>query len=219
MSNVLVVDLERGSFTGHLYIGNEIMGNAKIDTGCVFTSIPLMYFGYDKSKCEELKRLDIERFRNGEIGIARSIGIETSTKKVFPSLYEMSDDELFLDESVCFTHSSNLKFNNFYFGEVDFKVNYDRYSYGLIGMSTLNLLDFHCGYSRQLEKFILVGVLKSQEDKSDYYRALEKHFGIVTSCKDLLYYDFLEDEKRKNEASGFFNWLTRKFGGSNEKDK
>lgn len=86
-------------------------------------------------------------------------------------------------------------------------------------MDILSLFEFHCGYSNKLNNFIFIGVLKSQEDKSDYYRALESHFRIVTNCKDLLYYDFLDDEKRKNEASGFFKWVSQKFGGNNGKDK
>ena len=131
----------------------------------------------------------------------------------------MSDEEIFLDESICFKHNADMSFDNFSLGNVDFKVNYDRYNYGLIGMNILQLFDFHCDFSNELNKFIFIGVLKSQEDKSDYYRALEKHFGIVTSCKDLLYYDFLDDEKRKNEASGFFKWVSQKFGGNNGKDK
>lgn len=219
MSNVLVVSLNKNSFGGTLCINNTIIGGAKIDTGCTFTSIPLMFFGYSESKCKELKKLDIERYRNGEIDVVRGLGVETSKNKVFPPISSMSDEEIFLDESICFKHNADMSFDNFSLGNVDFKVNYDRYNYGLIGMNILQLFDFHCGYSNELNNFIFIGVLKSQEDKSDYYRALEKHFGIVTSCKDLLYYDFLEDEKRKNEASGFFNWLTRKFGGNNEKDK
>lgn len=42
-------------------------------------------------------------------------------------------------------------------------------------------------------------VLRTQEDKSDYYRALEEHFGILSNSKDVLYQDFLDGQVSKNE--------------------
>ncbi len=69
----------------------------------------------------------------------------------------------------------------------------------LIGMDILSKLDFHCGYSKSLNNYIFIGVLRSQEDKSDYYRALEEHFGILSNSKDVLYQDFLDGQVSKNE--------------------
>jgi len=41
--------------------------------------------------------------------------------------------------------------------------------------------------------------LRTQQDKSDYYRALEEHFGILSNSKDVLYQDFLDGQVSKNE--------------------
>lgn len=113
---------------------------------------------------------------------------------------------MFEDESICFIHSSRLFIDGFDLGVKKFKVNYDRYNHGLVGMNILSQLDFHCGYSKVLNNYIFIGVLRTQEDKSDYYRALEEHFGILSNINE----DFLNDEAAKNEASGFFAWLKNK---------
>lgn len=78
-------------------------------------------------------------------------------------------------------------------------------------MDILQLFDFHCGYSKALNNYVFIGVLKSQEDKSDYYRALEEHFGILNDSKDVLYQDFLHSNEERNMAANFFNWLKKKY--------
>lgn len=210
MNNVLIIPMDRNSFNGVLKVDESTTGNVKIDTGCSFTNIPLMFFGYSKSQCEKLKRLDIENFRNGETKVIRSLGVESNKNKKFPDIYSMTDNELFKDESICFIHSSNLFINDFSLGIRDFKVNYDRYNHGLIGMNILKHFDFHCGYSKILNNYIFIGVLKTQEDKSDYYRALEEHFGILSDSKNVLYQDFLYTNEEKN-ATSFFDWLKKKY--------
>ena len=114
--------------------------------------------------------------------------------------------KMFEDESICFIHSSHLFIDGFDLGVKKFKVNYDRYNHGLVGMNILSQLDFHCGYSKVLNNYIFIGVLRTQEDKSDYYRALEEHFGILSNINE----DFLNDEVAKNDVSGFFAWLKNK---------
>ena len=73
-------------------------------------------------------------------------------------------------------------------------------------MDILSQLDFHCGYSKVLNNYIFIGVLRTQEDKSDYYKALEEHFGILSNMNE----NFLNSEDIKNEAAGFFDWLKNK---------
>lgn len=206
MNNILIIPMDRNSFNGVLKVDESTIGNVKIDTGCSFTNIPLMFFGYSENECKELKKLDIKNFRNGETKVIRSLGVEFNKNTKLPSIHLMTDEELFEDESICFIHSSRLFIDGFDLGVKKFKVNYDRYNHGLVGMNILSQLDFHCGYSKVLNNYIFIGVLRTQEDKSDYYRALEDHFGILSNSKDVLYQDFL-DENTKNEASGFFAWL------------
>lgn len=206
MNNILIIPMDRNSFNGVLKVDESTIGNVKIDTGCSFTNIPLMFFGYSENECKELKKLDIKNFRNGETKVIRSLGVEFNKNTKLPSIHSMTDEELFEDKSICFIHSSSLFIDDFDLGLKKFKVNYDRYNHGLVGMNILSQLDFHCGYSKVLNNYIFIGVLRTQEDKSDYYRALEEHFGILSNSKDVLYQDFL-DENTKNEASGFFAWL------------
>lgn len=206
MNNILIIPMDRNSFNGVLKVDESTIGNVKIDTGCSFTNIPLMFFGYSENECKELKKLDIKNFRNGETKVIRSLGVEFNKNTKLPSIHLMTDEELFEDESICFIHSSRLFIDGFDLGVKKFKVNYDRYNHGLVGMNILSQLDFHCGYSKVLNNYIFIGVLRTQEDKSDYYRALEEHFGILSNINE----DFLNDEAVKNEASGFFAWLKNK---------
>ena len=58
-------------------------------------------------------------------------------------------------------------------------VNYDRHGNILIGMDILSQFDMHIGISQKTNKVTLIGVLKVQEDKSDYENALLEHFSLV----------------------------------------
>ncbi len=44
MNNVLIIPMDRNSFNGVLKVDEFTIGNVKIDTGCSFTNIPLMFF-------------------------------------------------------------------------------------------------------------------------------------------------------------------------------
>ena len=210
MSNALIIPIDRNSFNGVLQVGENTVGNIKIDTGCSFTNIPLMFFGYSESESKQLKKVDIESFRNGETRIVRSLGVETSKNKKLKDIDLMTDDELYEDASICFIHSSNLILNDYDLGEMKFKVNYDRYNYGLVGMNILKRFDFYCGLSKVLGCCVFVGVLKSQEDKSDYYRALEEHFGFYSDAKDIIVDLVVKDEKLKDLSVGYRECVVNK---------
>lgn len=137
MSDFLLIECVKSSFNGYLTIG-DYGGHVKIDTGCSFTYIPLMGFGFSSDLCKDLKRKDIESYKKGEIKAIRSIGIESDMRDKRPSLSSMSSDELFADTSVCFIHRHELSLNGYDLGVRSFKVNYDRYNYGLIGMDILS---------------------------------------------------------------------------------
>lgn len=213
LNNIIITPLDKLSFSCNLSINNFVSGKVKIDTGCTLTSIPLMSLGYSKEQCKSLKKEDLKKYRDGTVQAVRSLGVETDKDIVLSPLSKMSDLDLLNDRSVCFVHASSFRLNDYEIGITRYKVNYDRFNHGLIGMSTLSNFEFYCGLSRQNNEYLFIGVLKDQEDKSDYYRALEYHFGVVTNCKDLLYYQFKDSEITKDEASGFFNWLKTYEGG------
>lgn len=206
MNNTLILlslsEKRKNSFMGTLNLGNGLSGFAKIDTGCTLTSIPVRSFGLSKEECKELKKKEINDYRDGKVRIVRSIGVETSSDKKMKDIDSMSDDELLKDESICFEHSSKLTFEDYDLGVHNYKVNYDRCKYGLIGMNIIKELEYYGDYSSKLGANLFLGVLRSREDKSDYYRALEDHFNLITKLSN-----FYNSENIKNLSSGLYNYL------------
>lgn len=179
---------------------------AKIDTGCGKTSIPLASkkFMIDEDTLLYFKKSAIDSGLSARLsfGVSDNYSIKCREKELF-------DNGDFLKcNAVNFQHNvPYFSINDYILSDVgSVMVSYNRGNNILIGMDILEKLDFHCGYSKVLNNYIFIGVLRTQEDKSDYYRALEEHFGILSNSKDVLYQDFI-DENTKNEASGFFAWL------------
>ena len=84
------------------------------------------------------------------------------------------------DNSLKFTHTiKSAIFEDYSVGDIEVGINYDRRGTGLIGMDILQLFDFHIGTSLLTNKVVFIGVLRSQQDKSEYYNALREHFGLV----------------------------------------
>lgn len=192
--------------------------DAKIDTGAVRTLLPLKTIRYihssDKDRLKDFTRDSYYKmlkneYINSNIKYSVIHGIEGIK---YPSTLPIIDrPDIFFSKKI-----TKIKFGDYTVSDSEFvSVSCDTDGNVLIGMDILSKFDFHCGFSRQLNSNIFVGVLRDQEDKSDYYRALKYHFGIISDCKDLLYYQFKESEVSKDEASGFFNWLSTRFGGIN----
>lgn len=79
-----------------------------------------------------------------------------------------------------FKHSmSDFSLNNYNIGTQDVYVNYNRHI--LIGMDILKQFDFYIGLSHITSTIVFIDVLREQKDKSGYYTALKKHFGLAES--------------------------------------
>lgn len=220
MSNLLVVKLNhRNEFRVSLtcvYDGTLINTDAKIDTGAVKSLIPLKSINYirlvDKEVLKNFTRDSYYKmlkneYLNNEIPYSVLRGVE---RVKYPDSMSILDrpDIVFSKEIL------DIKLDKYsILASKNVAISCNTTGNILIGMNILSNFEFYCGLSRQNNEYLFIGVLKDQEDKSDYYRALEYHFGVVTNCKDLLYYQFKDSEITKDEASGFFNWLKTHEGG------
>lgn len=181
-----------------------ILSEVKIDTGCMRTCISYKRVLRRNEDIFECKHKAI----NNDLKATLSYGVNDSED------YLELQKKLFKEKryqectAISFWHDiSEITLEGYKLPVKQIRVNYDRPSSMLIGMDILSQLDFHCGYSKVLNNYVFIGVLRSQEDKSDYYRALEEHFGILSN----LYQDFIHSEREKNEASGFLDWVKRRF--------
>lgn len=178
-SNYLLVELYNKSFSFDLdgkldNMESSFSGiDCKIDTGCSFTVIN--YFNIDPSivQGEIYKIMDLD----AKVPYMRAFGVESSG---FYSKPPKSRGEFLRDKSLRFKHTlESAVFEGYPLGNITVGVNYDRRGTCLIGMDILQLFDFHIGTSLLTNKVVFIGVLRSQQDKSEYYNALREHFGLV----------------------------------------
>ena len=177
MTNYLSVNLQRSSFlcSADFYLLDRSFSKVKvkIDTGCGFSVIPYNRLIRDDVMCRDLKAKDI---RN-KVKSMQSYGVETggvAHKK--PKTFE---DKLSCS-ALKFSHQiSWLSLNGYILPDFDVDVNYDRLGNILIGMDILSQFDIHIGLSNVTNNVVLLGVLKTQKDKTEYNKALFRHFGLV----------------------------------------
>lgn len=178
-NNYLLIELYNNTFSFDLdgkldNMDSSFSGiDCKIDTGCSFTVIN--YFNIDPSITQgeicKIKDLD------NKVPYIRSFGVESSG---FYSEPPKSRVEFLRDKSLKFKHTlESAQFEGYPLGDITVGINYDRRGTNLIGMDILKLFDFHIGTSLITNNVTFVGVLKNQQDKSDYYNALKEHFNLV----------------------------------------
>lgn len=179
MSNYLFIELEENAFP--LYIHGELDNydyymhdlNCKIDTGCTHTVLNYFRIDPDSTQGEIKKIMDLD----AKVPYKRGFGVESHG---FYSKPPKTRGEFMRDNSLKFTHTiKSAIFEDYNIGDIEVGINYDRRGIGLIGMDILQLFDFHIGTSLLTNKVAFIGVLRSQQDKSEYYNALREHFGLV----------------------------------------
>ena len=179
MSNYLFIELEENAF--NLYIHGELDNydyymhdlSCKIDTGCTHTVLNYFRIDPDSSQSEIKKIMDLD----AKVPYKRSFGVESHG---FYSKSPKTRKEFMRDNSLKFTHTiKSAIFEDYNVGDIEVGINYDRRGTCLIGMDILQLFDFHIGTSLITNNVTFVGVLKNQQDKSDYYNALKEHFNLV----------------------------------------
>lgn len=151
--------------------------DAIIDTGCTMTKLSLSSLG--RNACSRLHAKDISNYKSRTVSLTPSYGVTDIDKNL--DLSNVSNKDLKSNPVICFKHLlSDMHISGYSFGDLifDCKISYVQTGFSLIGMNILNQMDFHCGYSRILHKFIFLGCLKSGLNR-DYIEALQEHFGYL----------------------------------------
>lgn len=180
MNNYLYVEMIKNSF--YILSSGRILNTKfskimfKIDTGCTYSTIPLSkLYLFDNLATKEFKINDIKN----NVESITSYGVESGgTHHKIPKTFE----EKLNCPALKFKHRlTDFSMDDYQLPDLDIYVNYDRHGNILIGMDILSLFDIHMGISLKTGKETLIGVLRSQSDKSDYYKALYEHFNLVES--------------------------------------
>lgn len=180
MNNFILSEMSKNSF--YVLSSGRILGKGfnnirfKIDTGCTYSTIPLSkLYLFDDISSREFKKVDIE----SDIEYQMSYGVESSgIKHNKPKTFE----EKMNCPALKFRHRlTNFVLGDYKLPDTDIFVNYDRHGNILIGMDILSKFDIHIGTSLLTGKETLIAVLKTQDDKSDYYKALYENFNLIES--------------------------------------
>lgn len=191
MGNFLFVKYNRGAFftsiegVCHRLGDIVIRSNIVIDTGCMYTNIPLLSAGISKEACSRYKREDIIALRNNELRASFSRGIETGNI-AFPKLEDISDDEIMKSPAIGFKHIlSDVRLGMLKIAELPVKINYDRTSSMLLGMNVLRNYEIHIGLSRVdnesigIDKgdCILLAINHEEAERYEYDNTLNTYLG------------------------------------------
>lgn len=84
-------------------------------------------------------------------------------------------------DAIKFQYKIDLILNSYSLGTQFIYLNYNRRGTNLIGLDLLSKMDFYVGLSHITGTVVFIGVLREQKDKSGYYTALKKHFGLAES--------------------------------------
>lgn len=149
---------------------------AKIDTGCEKSVIP---FKKLNSVTDDISLRYKQQDISNKVPFSRGYGVSDTEEIKLRDKKLVQGNDLINCTSLNFKHTNIEMMLNGYKFSHDIRVNYDRTGNILIGMDILKEFDYHCGISKLTGKHTFIGVLDSQEDKLDYYRALKEHFGII----------------------------------------
>ena len=148
-----------------------------IDTGCMYTKLAASSFGDVNYK--KLHQEDIKNYKSNRIGLLPSFGTTDIDRNI--DLCNVSDDMLNSDSRICFAHElSNVCVGSYAFNALRFgcKVGYKKAGSSLLGMNLLKQMDFHCGYSQILKRFVFIGCLYS-DINVEYLKVLSEHLGYL----------------------------------------
>lgn len=175
---------------------------AVIDTGCAYTKLSAL--NIMGPKASQLLEQDLNNYRNKMVDLKLSYGVNDNTR--IRELDSLTLDELRSDQRIGFGHKLvNFSLGDYVLNRSDLgcKVTYRQSGVSLIGMNILNQMDFHCGFSRVLKKFVFIGCLRS-DISIDYLKALAEHLGYLPNTsfiKYLIKNGFIDEEDlfiRKN---------------------
>ncbi len=149
--------------------------NVKIDTGCPYTSIPILRFGISSTKAQQMKQRDCadDRIRK-EI----SFGVNDTKEKRDGDKEKFRAGKYMELKSITFQHGDfEIDFGGVCINKDHVKVSYDRTGNILIGMDVLSQMDVHIGKSKILGKTVFLACPYANMNR-EYLEALNQHFDI-----------------------------------------
>lgn len=149
--------------------------SVKIDTGCPYTSIPILKLGISNTKAQQMKQRDCadDRIRK-EI----SFGVNDSKEKRELDKEKFKAGKYMELKSVTFQHGNfEIDFGGVCISKESVKISYDRTGNILIGMDVLSQMDIHIGKSKILGKTVFIACPYKSMNQ-EYLEALNWHFDI-----------------------------------------
>lgn len=117
--------------------------DVKIDTGCPKTSFPMLKLGISEENAYKMKEKDCN---DDSVQKRISFGVNDSRVKVEEDKRKFKAKRFMDLNSISFRHTTkNLFLDNFFLGDLDISVSYDRTGNILIGMDILKILEIHIG--------------------------------------------------------------------------
>ena len=151
--------------------------NVKIDTGCPYTSIPILRFGISNAKAQQLKERDCV---DDKIRKEISFGVNDSKEKRDADKEKFKAGKYMELKSITFRHRDfELDFNGICINKDYVKVSYDRTGNILIGMDVLSQMDIHIGKSKVLGKTVFLACPYTAMNQ-EYIEDLIRHFDIYS---------------------------------------
>lgn len=149
--------------------------NIKIDTGCPYTSIPILKLGISSMKAQQMKQKDCADSR---IKKEISFGVNDSKDKREADKEKFKKGQYMELKSITFQHGGfDIDFEGVHIGKDFVKISYDRTGNILIGMDVLSKLDIHIGKSKVLGKTVFLACPNDRINQ-EYLNALNQHFEL-----------------------------------------
>lgn len=149
--------------------------NVKIDTGCPYTSIPLMTLGLSEDLAKHMKKKDCT---DPKVKKEISFGVNDTKKEKQKARQDFKDGNYDSLKQITFIHDGfEIAFGDIVVTQNTVGVSYDRTGNILIGMDILSKLDIHIAKSKIMNKTIMLACPKESLN-DDYFKALNEHFGI-----------------------------------------
>lgn len=147
--------------------------NIKIDTGCPYTSVPVLKLGISNRKAQEMKQKDcLDEAVRKEI----SFGVNDTKEKREVDKEKFRNRQYMELKSITFQHGGfDIDFGGVHIEKDYVKVSYDRTGNILIGMDILSEMDIHIGKSRLLGKTVFLAC-PNDNINQEYRDALNQHF-------------------------------------------
>lgn len=147
----------------------------KIDTGCPYTSIPIIKLGVPKDEANKLKQQDCS---DNKVKKNISFGVNDSEEKRTKDREKFINKEYMDLSSITFKHQLQaFIINEINLGNYIVSVSYNRTGNILLGMDILKDWDIHIG-TIDTGETIFLGCPKDQLNE-DYLTELEKDFGMA----------------------------------------